>query len=207
MDCLNLSMVGLYRVCRKWCEKVKAQYSPEIVIYIARGGYIIGRAMEAGFQVPLIGIGASRQVNSLKEYCFPVLAVLPRRLCNKLRKMEIRSNVHQKKQERKISFHSEISKIKNPQIIKKILLVDDSIDTGHSMEQVKQMVQQYFPQAEIKIFVLNEMLSQKPIIKADYNLYQDTMIRSPMSKDSREYYKFLQIYKNRNQHLLHEKKK
>lgn len=75
------------------------------------------------------------------------------------------------------------------------------------MEQVKQMVQQYFPQAEIKIFVLNEMLSQKPIIKADYNLYQDTMIRSPMSKDSREYYKFLQLYKNRHQHLLHEKKK
>ena len=75
------------------------------------------------------------------------------------------------------------------------------------MEQVKQMVQQYFSQAEIKIFVLNEMLSQKPIIKADYNLYQDTMIRSPMSKDSREYYKFLQLYKNRNQHLLHEKKK
>ena len=75
------------------------------------------------------------------------------------------------------------------------------------MEQVKQMVQQYFPQAEIKIFVLNEMLSQKPIIKADYHLYQDTMIRSPMSKDSREYYKFLQLYKNRNQHLLHEKKK
>ena len=195
-------MIGLYRGCRKWCEGIKSQYAPELVIYIARGGYIIGRAMSAGFRVPLLGIGAKRPGNSFKEYGFPVLAVLPRSLCNMLRKIEIGSNVHQKRADREIIFHPEIEKIKNPATVKKILLVDDSIDTGHSMNQAKKKVQQYFPQAEIKIFVINEMLSQQPIAKADYHLYQDTIIRAPMSKDSWEHYKFLQLYKNRNQHLL-----
>ena len=80
---------------------------------------------------------------------------------------------------------------------KKILVVDDSIDTGHSMKQVVDFVRQHFTKAEIRIFVLNEMTGQEPIIKADYTLFRNTIMRTPMSSDSREYYKFLKLYKGR----------
>lgn len=207
MDCVDLSLKKLYKSCRNWCKQIKPTYAPEMVIYISRGGYIIGRAMQAGFDVPLVGIGAVRKGNRVKEYLFPVLAVLPRKICNTMRRMEIRSRVHQRQADRQIRFHKELANIANPCAIKKILLVDDSIDTGQSMQQVREHVARQFPSAEIRIFVLNEMTSQQPVIRADYAIYRDTAMRTPMSKDSREYYKFLKLYKNRNKHLLYKKGK
>lgn len=197
MDCVDLSLKKLYKSCRNWCEQIRPSYRPELVVYIARGGYIIGRAMQAGFGVPLVGIGAVRQGNSVKEYLFPVLAVLPRKICNAMRRMEIRSGVHQRQSARLVQFHRELADIANPAAISKLLLVDDSIDTGHSMQQVREHVARQFPNAEIRIFVLNEMASQQPVIRADYALYRDTAMRTPMSKDSREYYSFRKLYKNR----------
>lgn len=194
----------MYKSCRSWCELIKPTYAPELVIYIARGGYIIGRAMQAGFRVPLVGIGATRKGNSIKEYAFPILAVMPRKICNAMRRMEVRSGVHQRQHDRQIRFHRELANIADPAAITKILLVDDSIDTGHSMRQVREHVARHFPMAEIRIFVLNEMTSQQPAIRADYALYRDTALRTPMSKDSREYYTFKKLYRNRyrRQHLL-----
>lgn len=197
MDFIDLSMTELYKICRKWCRDIQEEYSPHLVIYIARGGYIIGRAMEAGFRVPLLGIEARRSGRGVKEYCFPLLALLPRRICNSLRKKEIHSGVHKTRQTRHIEFHQEINHIHQPEAIKKILVVDDSIDTGHSMKQVVDFVRQHFTKAEIRIFVLNEMTGQEPIIKADYTLFRNTIMRTPMSSDSREYYKFLKLYKGR----------
>ena len=188
MDYIDLSMTELYKICRKWCRDIQEEYSPHLVIYIARGGYIIGRAMEAGFRVPLLGIEARRS---------GLLSILPRRICNSLRKKEIHSGVHKKRQTRHIEFHQEINHIHQPEAIKKILVVDDSIDTGHSMKQVVDFVRQHFTKAEIRIFVLNEMTGQEPIIKADYTLFRNTIMRTPMSSDSREYYKFLKLYKRR----------
>ena len=194
----------MYKSCRSWCELIKPAYAPELVIYIARGGYIIGRAMQAGFRVPLVGIGATRKGNSIKEYVFPILAVMPRKICNAMRRMEVSSGVHQRQHDRQIRFHRELANIADPAAITKILLVDDSIDTGHSMRQVREHVARHFPMAEIRIFVLNEMTSQQPAIRADYALYRDTALRTPMSKDSREYYTFKKLYRNRyrHQHLL-----
>lgn len=199
MDCVDLSLKKLYRSCRSWCEQIKPAYAPELVIYIARGGYIIGRAMQAGFEVPLVGIGAARQGNSVKEYMFPILAVMPRKICNVMRRMEVRSGVHRRQSDRQIRFHKELANIANPDAVTKILLVDDSIDTGHSMRQVRAHVARKFPHAEIRIFVLNEMTSQQPVIRADYVLYRDTALRTPMSKDSGEYYTFKKLYRNRYQ--------
>ena len=197
MDCVDLSLKKLYRRCRSWCEQIKPSYAPELVVYIARGGYIIGRAMQAGFDVPLVGIGAARQGSSVKECLFPVLAVLPRKICNAMRRLEIHSGVHQRQSARRVQFHRELADIANPVAIRKILLVDDSIDTGHSMLQVREHVARQFPNAEIRIFVLNEMTERKPVIRADYALYRDTAMRTPMSKDSREYYNVKKLYRDR----------
>lgn len=194
MDCIDLSIKSLDAKCRELANFIVKDFSPEIVIYVAKGGYLIGKSIAEELDVPLIAVGAERKGNSLKEICVPILCMLPRNICNLLRRLEIKSNIHDENIERKVEFLDDIDvyKINN---IKKILIVDDSVDTGNSLKTVKKVVQSAFYSSEIRIAALNVMSQSKGNICVDYSIYEDVMLRTPMSKDSREYRNFLEIYK------------
>ena len=78
--------------------------------------------------------------------------------------------------------------------IQSILVVDDSVDTGHSMKQVVDAIHSLFGDVEIKIAGLNVWDKSRSIIDSDFALYKNTIIKTPMSKDSKEYKDFMQIY-------------
>ena len=78
--------------------------------------------------------------------------------------------------------------------IQRILVVDDSVDTGHSMKQVVDAISSGFNNVEIKIAGLNVWDKSRSIIDTDFALYKDTVIKTPMSKDSKEYKEFMKIY-------------
>jgi len=113
-----------------------------------------------------------------------------------LRKLELKSDVHGEKPERYIEFLDDISSL-DLSNIKKLLIVDDSVDTGRSMLAVRELVKLKFPNCEIKTASLNVMSKSKGVIKIDYTVYEDKILRTPMSKDSKEYKIFIKLYNNR----------
>lgn len=195
MDCVELSLEKLEHKCRDFAEEIQNSFSPDLVIYVAKGGYLIGKYMNSVFKVDMLGIVATRKGNDLKSFVAPVLALLPRCLCNFLRKVELKSNIHKKSNQKAIDFKIDTTKL-NMESIKNILILDDSIDTGNSMKSVLGAVKQNFPDAVTKIAVINVMTPSENVIKADYWCYKDAMLRTPMSKDSREYTEFVRIYKS-----------
>jgi len=80
----------------------------------------------------------------------------------------------------KIKFHCgfNIDNLK----VKRILIVDDALDTGRTVYMFKNNLQKMFPNAEIETAVLSWTI-ESSIIKPEYYLYKNVLVRYPWAKD------------------------
>lgn len=193
MKYIELSRKDLESQCNSWAQEIKKAYQPDLIVYVAKAGYLIGREMKTVFHVPLVGISATREGNALKEIVGPIVSKLPNFVRNVLIALELKSDTHSKNTERKIQFHEGMLNMKSENI-HHILVVDDSVDTGHSMQQVVSAISKVFKDADIKIAGLNVWDKSRDIIDTDFALYTNTVIKTPMSKDSKEYKEFNTLY-------------
>lgn len=191
---LELTRKTLEEQCSTWANNIKEVYQPDLIIYIARGGYLIGKQMREVFQVPMIGVSTVRDGDGLKEKIAPLVAMLPNCIRNLLISIELKSNKHAKNTERKVRFLKGVEDVKDKDI-QKILVAEDSVDTGNSLRQAIKTIRTVFPDAEIKVASLNVWDKSKSIAHVDYALYENTIIKSPMSKDSKEYKEFIETYR------------
>lgn len=194
MQKIELNRKELENECNSWARRISESYQPDLIIYIAKGGYLIGREMRDVFNVPMIGIGTSRDGNNFKEKIGPFIAMLPNFVRNILISIEMKSNKHGKNTERHVHFLDDIEEKIDVKTIKSILVAEDSVDTGHSLKQSLEEIKKVFPDAEIKVASLNVWDKSKDIVSVDYSLYQNTIIKAPMSKDSKEYKAFIKLY-------------
>ena len=199
MDCVKLSLEKLKEESRKLAQKAEKDGKPDLVIYVARGGYLIGKEIADYFQVPCAGIYAERRGGGLKERVAPILKVLPDWLKMMLRKMELKSGMHKTHKERNVYWDAaDFERIKK-QDVKSVLLVDDSVDTGYSMIQVmEKLFADFGKDTIIKTAAVNVWSKSEEVCATDYRIYTDTIIMTPMSKDSEEYAEFEELYRKRN---------
>lgn len=168
----------------------KLEVNPDLVVGILSGG---GHVLEAIKQHPNVKsslfevVTLQRQSTNVKQrFLKPVLSILPYSILNWLRILESNSvkakisNLDlEKLQDNTIAFDT-VNTIAKP--IKNMLIIDDAIDSGKTMFVVKSNLQQKFPKAKIKIAVLAWTLDSS-IIKPDYYLYNNTLLRFPWSND------------------------
>lgn len=196
MNCIELSIKDLEEQCYKWAEELKGECRPDLVVYVAKAGYLIGREMSRSFGCNMVGIVTKRRGGRVKSKLGSFMKYFPHFVRNVAIFMEFKSGIHAKNSERQVYW------LDNPDPfvgkVKTILIVDDSIDTGYSLKAVAEAVREKFGQnTKIKIAGLNVWDKSRKIIRSDYSLYQNTIILAPMSKDSRYYDEFVQMYKNR----------
>ena len=160
----------------------KVQEKPDLVVFVAKGAYLIGITVAEHFQVPVMEVEAVRSGNSLKKLLKPMLVVLPAGLKLWLRKKEINSGTHTHNTERHVSI-SNPSKVENDKV-HNILLVDDSVDTGNTILAVKKALQKEFSQANIITASLVVFEASKDLVNIDYTMYEDTIFSAPWSNDS-----------------------
>tara|TARA_R110000751_G_scaffold105046_4_gene200804 strand:+ start:19793 stop:20371 length:579 start_codon:yes stop_codon:yes gene_type:complete len=168
----------------------KLEVNPDLVVGILSGG---GHVLEAIKQHPNVKsslfevVTLQRQSTNVKQrFLKPVLSILPYSILNWLRILESNSvkakisNLDlEKLQDNTIAFDT-VNTISKP--IKNMLIIDDAIDSGKTMFVVKNNLQQKFPKAKIKIAVLAWTIDSS-IIKPDYYLYNNTLLRFPWSND------------------------
>lgn len=77
---------------------------------------------------------------------------------------------------------------------KNILIVDDSVDTGMSMIAVINKIKELNPNAVLKTAALNILANSEENVKIDFYIWKNIIMRTPMSKDSKEYKIFNNIY-------------
>lgn len=195
MKYLELSIKNVEEETKKLAKIVcENKEKIDVVIFIARGSYQIGDVLSKELNCPLLEVFAKRKGNKLKNIFKPFLKIIPSKMKEELRKIEFNSNFHEKKQDRIVSYDEK--KWKKYIGKQNILIVDDSVDTGNSMLQVKNVVQNYFKDSNIKIAALNCFKKSKKIIKTDYFIYEDTMLNGPWSNDSKYNKEFIKMYNN-----------
>lgn len=171
-----------------------SNYKYDLVIFVAKGSYTIGKKLSELGDCPLIEIKATRKGNKLKKIISPVLKIIPKEIKMYLRNKEVNSNIHDKNIERNVVYDIEKwNKYKN---CKNIILVDDSVDTGHSIKVCNEEIKKFFPDSNIKIAVFNCFEKSKNIVDVDYTIYRETIMNGPWSNDSKYHKEFLREYNN-----------
>lgn len=172
---------------------------PDLIIYVARAGYLIANEISEALQLPIIGVAAERKGNGLKSKFVGFLSILPKNIKTVLRNIEVKSNIHNQNTERNVSWLESTSQYIGK--VKSVLIIDDAVDTGNSLLSVKKKVIETFGDIQIRFAAINVMSNSKKNIDIDYYLYNDVLLMTPMSKDSKEYKLFLEMYNNRERAL------
>lgn len=161
------------------CIVEASGFSPELVIAIARGGVWIAQNMFA--DVCHMSVRVQRRNTRLKKsFLSKIVKRLPRRIQDWLRIQEARFVSGSGN-----SGNSELV-FTIPEHLKptRILIVDDAVDSGRTLQIVAKACELNFPQAEIRSAAITVTRS-KPYATPDYSLYQDhTLIRFPWSLDA-----------------------
>lgn len=193
MNYTELSFKELRTVSIEAANKIKKNEDIDLIIYVAKAGLPIAVYMNEVFGVSLLGVGAQRKGNKVKSIIGPLVAYCPRIFRDMLITIELNSKVHTKNKERYVEFHKSIEQLQKDKF-HKILLVDDSVDTGISMKIVCDSIRKIFNNADVVSYSLNVWKKSKAVFETNYSSYEDTVIRTPMSKDSREYKIFCKMY-------------
>lgn len=169
----------------------KDNYDYDLVIFISKGAFSIGNELANMKNVPLLEIHAQRKGGVIKRLLKPFMRCVPKSILIGLRRHEMKTPYHEKNKERNVSYSEK--KYSEHIKSKKILLVDDSIDSGYSIMETLNKLKEIFKNSEIKTAVFNTMNKSK--YKPEYTLFSDVMICGPWSNDSKYYKEFICKYK------------
>lgn len=194
MNYVELSIKKVEEKCNELYQIIKKNYDYDLVIFIARGAYIIGKKLSDLNNTPLLEIHATRKGGKFKKMVKPLFKLIPKNILIKLRSKEMKSSYHEKKNNRSVNFDKE--KYSEYLNCKKILLVDDSIDSGNTINLSKKEIENFFENSEVRVAVFNVMKKSK--VSSDYFLYEDMMICGPWSNDSKENKLYLKQYNDWN---------
>lgn len=188
MNVITLNKEVFFNKCTELVSKTNLQ--PDLIVGILNGGgYIVDemKKMDGFEKVQFESIKLQRS-SWLKNNLFfkLILKLLPNTINSKLRVME---SVKSRKSISTLNL-DELSNSKinfqlnstSKEEIKNILIVDDAIDTGKTMFMVKSNLIKLFPKAQIKIAVISWTI-ESSIIKPDYYLFKNVLVRFPWSKD------------------------
>lgn len=168
----------------------KLDFAPDLVVGILTGGGYVLEAIKTHPSIKdclLEVVTLQRTSTQFKQhYLKPLFSVLPYFILNWFRILESKKVEHKisnldvnKLQETKLEFNL---KSEESSFIKKILIVDDAIDTGKTMFIVKNNLQKKFPYAKIEIAVMTWTI-ETSVVKPDYYMYKNTLLRFPWSND------------------------
>lgn len=179
--------------CLLLSQKVNETYSPDLVIGVLTGGGYVGqelvKTLPESSDRKYIEIKIQRSGTKKKEKGFLklVLRYAPTFLLNWMRMLESvilerKAQKNNPKRTGTIIIPKDIDGFlkENP---KKILLVDDAIDSGATLNLLKEYLESHYKNAAVKIAVIT-VTTPHPIIDADFCLYHDrVLVRFPWSND------------------------
>ncbi len=181
----------------KACETLISQFDCEfdLVVGIATGGRLIAETIAGKLNLPVLLVIRQRSLTQHKGRVKNLLKYIPKKILNAariaenrlyeflLRIKKSRATIDELKTGvSQISIISDdFSCFNNPEITN-ILLVDDAIDSGSTIKDTENFLKSKNRNWHIKTAVITQTFS-RPLRKADYQIYNRTLVRFPWSND------------------------
>ena len=177
--------------CRKWAKEIESEFCPDIVVFIAKSGYLMGRPIAEEIGKPLYAISANRAGNEIKNGALHFKKLIPKFLVKTIISSPIKFYLHSKKKSRNV-VPSNLLKNIDDKCIENILLIDDAVDTGWTIKSVYEELHKIFSKATIKVasYVVSDY--SKKVVKIDFYRYRNVLVLTATSRQSNEYEMFLE---------------
>lgn len=190
----KISMEELRNICKKWAHQIGNNYKPDLIIFIAKSGFIIADEFSKYFQVQMDEVSASRAGGRIRKSLGPIFSYLPIEIRNKIVGAKLMYQINGNKKERHVEVPDSLINLSERKQYQKILLIDDSIDTGWTFISAYKQIKKLFPYADISTLALIQMKYSKERFQVDYHLYEDILLLTPAQIDSSEYDLFIRQY-------------
>lgn len=191
----TLNKEEFFQSCKRLEEKIiNSLFCPDIIIGIASGGvFVLDNIFDDVNNKIIISLKRDGIDQRTKKYIKFFISNLPIKISNFLRNLEA---FYRSRLSKNLPIDNElVASIKKTIIInckdlkeKKILIVDDAIDSGRTLSTVLKAAKQVFSKennCEIRAAVL-VATEKNSIIEPDYKVFSDILIRFPWSIDSVE---------------------
>lgn len=189
MKVLTLEKEQFFEKCSELVSLI--DFEPDLVIGIYEGGTHVMNAVKNSKNLSQAEFCTSKlqrsnRLKRQKSLVAPLLKILPRRLVNKMRVVEIarlKKSIDSFNLEELTNEKMDIDiSLDQKNKAAAILIIDDAIDSGRTMFIVKSRVKSMFPKAKIKTAVLTWTIDNA-IVKPDFYLYKNILVRFPWSLD------------------------
>ena len=193
IETLSKSIQEISSDCENWANEISKTFAPDLIVFIAKSGFLFARPLAEVMKCPMVDITATRPSNKGKDKAKRIIEHIPEKIIMLMLKSPFMYLFHEMKKEREICitprYKGEVAKEH-----KRILIVDDSVDTGHTLCGVVERVKTDFPKAEIKTAGYSVIAYSRRRIKVDYCRYENVIVLTATSRRSNEYGKFLNLY-------------
>ncbi len=153
-------------------------FKPDLIISIRTGGFYVGEEMFADVthtSVKLQRPSTKAKGTKLRK----IIKNLPRPILDGIRIAESWWLEHKEASPRTVTFT-----LPEAGNFRKILIVDDAVDSGATLLAVIEQTRQIAPEADVRSAVITQT-TLSPLTKPDYTLYDNqTLIRFPWSLDA-----------------------
>ena len=190
MQVITLDERAFSKVAKELSDEVlHSGFSVDMLIGIQSGGAYLSRQMRPYFTKALYGEVLLQRDSTKQKKRFEVGALLkrlPYGITNILRNIEVllfeytKDSHYTPERESKVLIEPKV--MEDLKGIKRLLLVDDAIDSGATMLAVKNRLEAINPSLNIKIATLTQT-HKTSFIKADYRLYHRVLLRCMWAED------------------------
>ncbi len=183
---VSLAGSEIQKDCREWAREIAESFYPEIVIFVANSGYLYAKPIADALGAKLGYVKAVRSGDSAKNKLTPVMKLVPKAIINWIICSPLKFYYHSRKKDRNVIVPDSLKRISSEEI-GKILIVDDSVDTGYTMKQVLERIKELFPGAVVKTasYVVSDF--SKRNFEIDYCRFRNKMFLTATSRKSTEY--------------------
>lgn len=186
----------LHAFCADLAEQVR-EFEPDVIVGIATGGADVAVSMAAalGTGARVVIVKSQRPGTKIKEgrLASSVIKALPRPMANIARLLEVEYR-EQRYYMRLMADGAERSLpqsrieglgalVEGLATAERVLVVDDTLDSGETMSGVLRATRDANPAAEVRSAVLATTW-RRPPVKADYVLHPRLLLRLPSSFDA-----------------------
>ena len=176
--------------CRAWAREIRESYLPDAIVFVAKSGFLFAETMADELGVPMADISASRPGNDNKDKISKAVPKLPRWFLAFALRSKSQIKFNKANSDRCVIVSDRLKELSygNP---KRILLVDDSVDTGWTIIKVKEEIARLNPGAQIKVAGYCVLDESEGMVKTDYYRYRNMIVITSTSRYSSEYKDFV----------------